>query len=149
MPSYLHKTIVAVVAAFAVLLALPSYNATAFEYFISRDGSTLLDGKKPYRFVSVNIPNYFILEDRAGKYGKKWHRVTEFEQRRKGQNGSWQTIAMDISDALPVNHNGEIIARLPLFSDQPGPGLWAYWVIARNDGGASSPSNSVQVTVSK
>jgi hypothetical protein len=37
--------------------------------------------KKPYRFVSVNIPNYFILEDRAGKHGKKWHRVTEFEQR--------------------------------------------------------------------
>ena len=81
MAHYLHKIMVAVVSVFIVLLALPSYNAIAFEHFISRDGSTLLDGKKPYRFVSVNIPNYFILEDRAGKQGKKWHRVTEFEQR--------------------------------------------------------------------
>jgi len=65
----------------ALLLVLPAQQAIAFEHFISRDGSTLLDGKKPFRFISVNIPNYFILEDRAGMHGEKWHRVTAFEQR--------------------------------------------------------------------
>lgn len=81
MSCYLHKIMVAAVAVFVVLLVFPANYAIGFEHFISRDGSNLLDGKKPYRFVSVNIPNYFILEDRAGKHGKKWHRVTEFEQR--------------------------------------------------------------------
>ncbi len=72
---------ISILAVFVMLLILPVCNAIAFENFISRDGSTLLDGKKPFRFVSVNIPNYFILEDRAGIHGKKWHRVTAFEQR--------------------------------------------------------------------
>jgi hypothetical protein len=76
-----QKTMAAVLAVIVLLLVLPAYNAVAFEHFISRDGSNLLDGKKPFRFVSVNIPNYFILEDRAGIHGKKWHRVTAFEQR--------------------------------------------------------------------
>ncbi|ATX82280.1 hypothetical protein Ga0123462_1417 [Mariprofundus ferrinatatus] len=62
-------------------LLLPLNHAMAFDHFISRDDSTLLDGNKPFRFISVNIPNYFILEDRAGQQGHKWHRVTEFEQR--------------------------------------------------------------------
>ncbi len=72
---------VAALALSALLLAVPAQQAIAFEYFISRDGSNLLDGKKSFRFVSVNIPNYFILEDRAGTHGQKWHRVTAFEQR--------------------------------------------------------------------
>jgi len=41
----------------------------------------LYEDEREYRFVSVNIPNYFILEDRAATYGNKWHRVTEFEQK--------------------------------------------------------------------
>jgi len=76
-----RNTIVTALALIALLLTLPAQQALAFEHFIGRDGSTLLDGKKPFRFVSVNIPNYFILEDRAGTHGKKWHRVTAFEQR--------------------------------------------------------------------
>jgi mannan endo-1,4-beta-mannosidase len=50
-------------------------------YFISRKGGTLHEGDREYRFVSVNIPNYFIVEDRAGTTGGTWHRITEFEQR--------------------------------------------------------------------
>ncbi|MBN1696735.1 MAG: cellulase family glycosylhydrolase [Spirochaetales bacterium] len=49
--------------------------------FITRSGTRLYDGDREFRFVSVNIPNYFILEDRAATVGNKWHRVTEFEQR--------------------------------------------------------------------
>jgi mannan endo-1,4-beta-mannosidase len=49
--------------------------------FVTRNGSKLYIGSKQFRFVSVNIPNYFILENRAGTTGSKWHRVTEFEQR--------------------------------------------------------------------
>jgi mannan endo-1,4-beta-mannosidase len=78
---HVDKAMLVATAIFIMLLALPVCNAVAFEHFISRDGSNLFDGKKPYRFVSVNIPNYFILEDRAGTHGKKWHRVSEFEQR--------------------------------------------------------------------
>jgi mannan endo-1,4-beta-mannosidase len=50
-------------------------------YFISRKGGTLYEGEREYRFVSVNIPNYFIVEDTAGTTGSTWHRITEFEQR--------------------------------------------------------------------
>ncbi|ATX79326.1 hypothetical protein Ga0123461_0906 [Mariprofundus aestuarium] len=76
-----HKVMTTFLAFAALLLLAPANHAMAFENFISRNGSTLLDGNKPFRFVSVNIPNYFILEDRAGEVGEKWHRVTAFEQR--------------------------------------------------------------------
>jgi mannan endo-1,4-beta-mannosidase len=49
--------------------------------FITRSGSTLYDEGREFRFVSINIPNYFIVEDRAGNITQNWHRVTEFEQR--------------------------------------------------------------------
>jgi mannan endo-1,4-beta-mannosidase len=49
--------------------------------FITRSGSKLYDGSREFRFVSINIPNYFIVEDRAGNITQNWHRVTEFEQR--------------------------------------------------------------------
>ncbi|MFQ5345275.1 MAG: hypothetical protein ACE5DZ_04860 [Mariprofundus sp.] len=304
-----------------LLLAIPAPSAMAFEHFVSRNGNSLLDGNKTFRFVSVNIPNYFILEDRAGTDGEKWHRVTAFEQRdaaravnrlggqvfrsytfsveggknlsgdlahiyadqhgriryneelfrdmdrglaiaaeegvrvivplvdnwawfggfaewaalsgvkdfwnepkaksdfngasdslhypgfpstkpadeaaiirilkeaafairnmpvaseavpeapvllsmqspesinwqgssgavsydiqrRKGNDGTWKTIATDISDAIPVEYHGEIISKLPLFSDHPAAGLWSYRIIAKNNRGISSPSNTVKV----
>ena len=65
----------------ALLLTLVATPACAFDHFITRDGATLRDGDKSYRFISVNIPNYFIVEDRATPEGAAWHRVTEFEQR--------------------------------------------------------------------
>lgn len=49
--------------------------------FIRRDGSTLYEGNNEFRFLSVNIPNYHIVEDRAGSISPPWHRVTAFEQR--------------------------------------------------------------------
>ena len=69
-------------------------------------------------------------------------------QRRKG-SGDWETVATGVSDAVPVVQGGEIVAKLPLFSDQPGHGSWSYRVIAVNDSGASPPSNVIQVKISK
>ncbi|MBN2030779.1 cellulase family glycosylhydrolase [bacterium] len=66
---------------FIILFNLSIQNVLAFENFITRKGLTLMDGNAEFRFVSVNIPNYFIVEDRAGTYGVPWHRVTAFEQR--------------------------------------------------------------------
>ena len=81
MPGYSHLVMAAAVAAISLFSSLPAAHAAGFEHFITRDGSSLYNGDKPFRFISVNIPNYFILEDRAGESGDKWHRVTAFEQR--------------------------------------------------------------------
>ena len=78
----LHKRPRSVAAAIAaVLLFAGMAQAAGFDHFITRNGSGLYSGDKPFRFISVNIPNYFIIEDRAGESGEKWHRVTAFEQR--------------------------------------------------------------------
>jgi hypothetical protein len=127
-----QKTMAAVLAAMVLLLFLPAHNGIAFEHFISRDGGTLLDGKKPFRFISVNIPNYFILEDRAGAHGRKWHRVTAFEQRdaartvrrMEGQVFRSYTFAVDggknLSDKLAhiyADEYGRIRYNEELFRD--------------------------------
>jgi len=67
--------------ALALLLTLAAAPASAFDHFITRSGPTLRDGSKNFRFISVNIPDYFIVEDRATPGGPAWHRVTAFEQR--------------------------------------------------------------------
>ena len=67
--------------ALALLLALAATPAAAFDHFVSRYGPTLRDGEKNFRFISVNVPNYFIVEDRATPGNSSWHRVTAFEQR--------------------------------------------------------------------
>lgn len=64
-----------------LLLTLAATPSAAVDHFISRDGPTLRDGDKPFRFISVNVPNYFIVEDRATPDGAAWHRVSAFEQR--------------------------------------------------------------------
>ena len=48
--------------------------------FVTRSGSKLLLDGKEYRFLSVNIPNYHIVEDPAFEGDTPWHRVTAFEQ---------------------------------------------------------------------
>src|SRR5512143_3293988 len=65
----------------AILLMLVSTPSAAFDHFITRQGSTLRDGAKNFRFISVNIPDYFIVEDKATSDSSPWHRVTAFEQR--------------------------------------------------------------------
>lgn len=60
---------------------LATFGASAHESFVTRNGSSLLLDGKSYRFVSVNIPNYFILEDTGDVREPSWHRVTAFEQR--------------------------------------------------------------------
>lgn len=49
--------------------------------FVTREGHRLMLDGKEYRFLSVNIPNYHIVEDPAWEGGTPWHRVTAFEQR--------------------------------------------------------------------
>lgn len=80
-PGYARLVMAAILVAITLFMAMPAAHAAGFEHFISRSGSSLYNGDKPFRFISVNIPNYFILEDRAGRIGDKWHRVTAFEQR--------------------------------------------------------------------
>jgi len=80
MPSISSRTLAAAAVAAALFLAATA-EAASFDHFISRQGSGLYNGDKPFRFISVNIPNYFIVEDRAGDGSEKWHRVTAFEQR--------------------------------------------------------------------
>ena len=52
----------------ALEIALATASATAapaqaFDHFISRNGSQLLDGSQPLRFLSFNIPNLTYIED--------------------------------------------------------------------------------------
>jgi mannan endo-1,4-beta-mannosidase len=102
-------------------------------YFISRKGSTLYEGKREYRFVSVNIPNYFIVEDRAGTTGSKWHRITEFEQRDAARavkrlgGRLFRTYCFSVQGGRNVEHNlahiykdtltGKIVYHEDLFRD--------------------------------
>jgi len=47
---------------FISLFAIPLQTA-AFEHFITADGSRLMDGSRPLRFISFNIPNINFVED--------------------------------------------------------------------------------------
>jgi hypothetical protein len=48
--------------------------------FITRSGDQLKDGDKPYRFISVNIPNLLVIEDAFSFAGKSpWRWPDEFE----------------------------------------------------------------------
>jgi hypothetical protein len=37
--------------------------ATELQNFVTRQGDQLMDGEKPYRFISFNIPNLLVIED--------------------------------------------------------------------------------------
>ncbi len=53
-------------ASLAILLVVASCQiagAEELKNFITRRGEQLLDGDKPYRFISLNIPNLFVIED--------------------------------------------------------------------------------------
>jgi hypothetical protein len=52
--------------AIAVLLVAasgPLAGGAKLEHFITRRGDQLLDGERPYRFISFNIPNLLVIED--------------------------------------------------------------------------------------
>ena len=40
-----------------------------------------------------------------------------------------------------MSYDGQTVARLPLYADNPGSGAWYYRVIAVNGAGESAPSN--------
>ncbi|GGA72662.1 hypothetical protein GCM10011369_13030 [Neiella marina] len=49
--------------ALAVVTAFVSLHALGFEHFITVDGNQLMDGNKPYRFISFNVPTLNYQED--------------------------------------------------------------------------------------
>lgn len=42
----------------------PAASVGGFEHFITRDGATLYEGDAEFRFISINVPTLFYLEDR-------------------------------------------------------------------------------------
>lgn len=66
----------------ALLLAGPCGNAPAegLDRFITRRGDQLMDGDKPFRFISFNIPNLLVVED-AFEFGgaSLWRWPNEYE----------------------------------------------------------------------
>lgn len=79
-------------AAYCVMLTLPamaqsvvdsnalSTSATGFEHFVTRQGDQLVDGDRPLRFVSWNIPNLLVIEDAFDFLAESpWRWPDEFE----------------------------------------------------------------------
>jgi mannan endo-1,4-beta-mannosidase len=69
-------------AAMILLAALACQTAVGegFEHFITRRGDQLLDGERPYRFISFNIPNLLAIEDAFRFTGTSpWRWPDEFE----------------------------------------------------------------------
>ncbi|HLP75992.1 MAG TPA: hypothetical protein VK327_03675, partial [Candidatus Paceibacterota bacterium] len=46
-----------------ILFAFATHSGFAFENFIKARGDQLVDGTKPFRFISFNIPNLLMIED--------------------------------------------------------------------------------------
>ena len=46
-----------------LILSMGSMKAQGFENFVTVKGSQIFDGKKPYRFISFNVPNLNYVED--------------------------------------------------------------------------------------
>jgi len=64
-----------VFAAFAVAVCCKTSRAEEMQHFITRSGDQLKDGDKPFRFISVNIPNLQLIEDAfsfTGKSAWRW-----------------------------------------------------------------------------
>jgi mannan endo-1,4-beta-mannosidase len=116
-------------------------------YFITRSESKLYDRSTEFRFVSVNKPNYFILEDRAWNFTDGWHRVTEFEKRNACRTAELmggrllRTYTLSIQGGANVRNNlarntgsnGNLTYNEELFEDKDHgiaiareEGLWMY-----------------------
>lgn len=55
---------------------------SAFEHFISVDHGVLMDGRKPFRFVSFNVPNLnYIEDDMQFRRSNPYRLPTEYEMR--------------------------------------------------------------------
>src|SRR5690242_17095867 len=94
-----------VIVAFVVTAAVingGSGRAEEMQHFITRSGDQLKDGDKPFRFISVNIPNLQLIEDAFSFTGKSaWRWPNEFE----------------IEDALEsVRQMGGTVVRTYVFS---------------------------------
>jgi mannan endo-1,4-beta-mannosidase len=100
----LRRPFSAIVAFVAVLAAISAVavRAEEMQHFITRSGDQLKDGDKPFRFISVNIPNLQLIEDAFSFTGKSaWRWPNEFE----------------IEDALEsVRQMGGTVVRTYVFS---------------------------------
>lgn len=77
-----NKLNIVLLTASMLVLTFSGIMAQGFEHFITVKGAQLMDGKKPFRFISFNIPNLNYVEDdmeftRLNPYGLP----TEFEMR--------------------------------------------------------------------
>jgi mannan endo-1,4-beta-mannosidase len=76
-------TLVRAAAIVATILVAAESNfafADDIDQFVTRKGDQLLLGEKPYRFISVNIPNLLVIEDAFSFEGKNpWRWPDEFE----------------------------------------------------------------------
>src|SRR5688572_11685603 len=77
--SAMTKRIVALVLAFLCALAAPS-SADEVGPFLTRRGDQLMDGDRPFRFISFNVPNLMVIED-AYEFTRPnpWRWPDEFE----------------------------------------------------------------------
>lgn len=64
----------------ALTLAAGTAGAQPGPGFVTREGSSLVLDGTPFRFLSVNIPNFHIVEDPMGPGQPAWHRVSAGEQ---------------------------------------------------------------------
>jgi len=63
-------------------LGLFSNVSAQFKNFVTRQGDRLIDGDRPFRFISVNIPNLHYIEDNLELLGTNpWRIPNEFEIR--------------------------------------------------------------------
>ncbi|MBN2534038.1 MAG: hypothetical protein JXB88_14205 [Spirochaetales bacterium] len=67
-------------------------------------------------------------------------------QRSSSSGGGWSTIASNVTDIQNTSYDGQLVAKLPLYSDNPGSGTWYYRIIAVNGTGESEPSNVESVS---
>ena len=82
-----------------VLSVAACCSAHAFEHFITARGDRLMDGDKPFRFISWNIPNLLLIEDHL-----------PFEERNL--TGWRLPDRFEITDALAtVKQMGGLVAR--------------------------------------
>jgi len=115
-----------------------------------REGAFAIQGKAIPEEAVPEAPILLAIQSPAaiswqGSSGSHSYNI----QRKQKNSGNWKTVGTNISDAIPADHHGEPVAKLPLFSDHPGAGVWHYRVIAKNSSGISKPSNSVEVTTTE
>ncbi|KAJ3416241.1 hypothetical protein HDV05_002531 [Chytridiales sp. JEL 0842] len=93
--------------------------------FITRNGTQLMEGSEPFRFISINIPNLQYLEDRSDTrdFPTPWEQMDAL--RSLAQMGARFTRSYTFA-IVPLNSTSYIgyIARFPSADTPRPPGRW-------------------------